>query len=453
MKEKIVCPRREFLIPRRKLLGAGAALGAMALGELGAPAIVCARSLFGRSGGTPPSGGGGGDLLQQRAAAMTSKTWTTFAALSSVTYSGPLTSDADWVAQSPYAITFAWSGGDYDPVHRQMIIWGGGHQNGTDNGIYAFNCATTAYEALCLPDDPTGLHSGGALANAAVYANGDPIVPHTYGNIACGSGKLYELGGGLFDGGGTNHHAVVDTTALSSSANGAGYWSGSTGGPTALAQFNQASNMGLSDPTTYGLYVYDSVSNRNFYANSFAHGLASYDIASDTWFYHPGHLSPDGPAGSAYLSRCVDTINKRLWLIGGGLTGYYSIDLTNSGTMGDFHRLSPSGDLTAQNMSAPGACFSASYGTAGGIYSWPGDTTNLVGTPNISIYDIGANNWILQTPDASNNSANNPGPPANDGGGVGGTHPGTFGRLVLADYAGMLLLQNSTGDALRGYKL
>ena len=74
---------------------------------------------------------------------------------------------------------FAFSGATLDGTRRQIVVWGGGHNDYFGNQLVAFDLATLRWRALtaptsvCLFDDPPTYR----------YTNGLPVSRHTYDHI------------------------------------------------------------------------------------------------------------------------------------------------------------------------------------------------------------------------------------------------------------------------------
>ncbi|MBN1466243.1 right-handed parallel beta-helix repeat-containing protein, partial [candidate division KSB1 bacterium] len=76
----------------------------------------------------------------------------------------------------PNAIIGAWGGGTYDPIHHQMILWGGGHDDYYGNEVYVFKLNSLTWERINNPSQPS--------FNAEQNGDGTPTSRHTYGGLA-----------------------------------------------------------------------------------------------------------------------------------------------------------------------------------------------------------------------------------------------------------------------------
>jgi hypothetical protein len=79
----------------------------------------------------------------------------------------------------------AWSGGVYDPVLDQLLIWGGGHTDYAGNEVYAFDMGSLTWQRLT--DPYTLIDAVGAVESSGEYpdAQGNPLPQqprsrHTY---------------------------------------------------------------------------------------------------------------------------------------------------------------------------------------------------------------------------------------------------------------------------------
>ena len=89
-------------------------------------------------------------------------------------------------------IIAAWSGGAWDPVHSQMILWGGGHNDYWGNEVYGFSTKTLTWDLL-VPGTP--IASVNDLAE--VLPDGTPVARHTYDGLSylTAENRLFAFGG------------------------------------------------------------------------------------------------------------------------------------------------------------------------------------------------------------------------------------------------------------------
>ena len=87
---------------------------------------------------------------------------------------------------SPQGVIDAWSGGDYDTVRHQLVLWGGGHGDYAGNELYAFNIDTLKWSRLndpSIPAPPDVVTPGKSNPANAYYPDGKPRSRHTYGYV------------------------------------------------------------------------------------------------------------------------------------------------------------------------------------------------------------------------------------------------------------------------------
>lgn len=195
----------------------------------------------------------------------------------------------------------AWSGGAWDPVHRQMLIFGGGHGDSADNTLYAFDLATLTWAALTD-------HSAPELMDSDPLPDGRPVSRHSYDGLQylAGAERMFAWGGSQWQNGGiTNLTWLYDHD---------GDWQ----------------DMGV-EPTmsfTYGhSTAYDPVSDRVYM--HYEYGIEVYDAAANTWssvaeFGVPPYWPRYAVSGN--YRGVFDSSRNIVWFIGGGL--YLVYDLT-----------------------------------------------------------------------------------------------------------------------------
>src|SRR6185295_4835097 len=71
----------------------------------------------------------------------------------------------------------AWSGGAFDPVHNQMLIFGGGHGDYSGNEVYAFQLSSLSWVRLTDPS-PDSYKSQDPLPD------GKPVSRHSYDGLS-----------------------------------------------------------------------------------------------------------------------------------------------------------------------------------------------------------------------------------------------------------------------------
>lgn len=206
----------------------------------------------------------------------------------------------DWHATSGCGAVTAYSGGVWDPDHRLMLIWGGGHNDYAGNEVYAFSTRTFTWERLGPP-------SPGPY-DRDILTDGRPVSRHTYDGLTflTGTGRMWAVGGSSsFSGGATSLVWTYDplTDTFENDARAA----------TQPIYFESSA---VYDPVTERVYL---KSGEQFYV---------YDPGAGTWetpfdFGSP----PNWPRYSGGAQRGVlDTSRRLIFFIGGGLYMVYDID-------------------------------------------------------------------------------------------------------------------------------
>ncbi|MFK8053408.1 MAG: hypothetical protein AB8F65_10590 [Woeseiaceae bacterium] len=75
-------------------------------------------------------------------------------------------------------VVIAWSGGTYDTVNDQLLIWGGGHADYSGNEIYGFDVQSLSWSRVAEPSS-----SFGGDASSFLYPDGKPRSLHTHNYI------------------------------------------------------------------------------------------------------------------------------------------------------------------------------------------------------------------------------------------------------------------------------
>ncbi len=153
------------------------------------------------------------------------------------------------------SVQSAWSGGAYDPIEHQMIIWGGGHQDSHDNSVYTFDIETLKWKRL--------MSNTGSYADKDPLSNGDPAARHTYDGLAyVGHAKRLFAYGGSRAGSGSGTELTWTANLQTKS------WSnmrpkGSNGPTTACCNFTSeydpiSKKVYMRDPNYLYAYDYDN---------------------------------------------------------------------------------------------------------------------------------------------------------------------------------------------------
>jgi hypothetical protein len=132
---------------------------------------------------------------------MPADSWTSVPASDLMAICGPVADEFPGVrlVVGCSAIVSAWGGGAWDPLHRKMIVWGGGHADYGGNEVYAFDVASFAWERLTDPTLPP--------FNVDPLADGNPVSRHTYSGLTWidSPPRFFAIGGAMAESGnGTN---------------------------------------------------------------------------------------------------------------------------------------------------------------------------------------------------------------------------------------------------------
>ena len=194
----------------------------------------------------------------------------------------------------------AWSSGAYDPMHHQMLLFGGGHMDYGGNEVYAFDVKTFGWSRLTEPSK--GPYDKDPLDD------GRPVSRHTYDGLTWieHTATMMAWGGArATSGGGTNVTWFFDPATKS--------WK----------------NPAVTDAPggSYDLsLVYDPVTKKVFEKGGEAFNV--FDFATSTWkkvrdFGYPPYwprYAGGHPRGT------LDTKRRVAWFVGGGLYMLYAID-------------------------------------------------------------------------------------------------------------------------------
>jgi len=81
--------------------------------------------------------------------------------------------------QGQKGVVTAWSGGVFDSIRNQLVVWGGGNPDYGGNEVYAFSLDSLSWKRLSEPSIDAELIDG----NTTVYADGMPRSRHTYDSL------------------------------------------------------------------------------------------------------------------------------------------------------------------------------------------------------------------------------------------------------------------------------
>lgn len=307
------------------------------------------------------------------------------------------------------AVITAWSGGLFDDAEREMILWGGGHDDYWGNEVYAFDIATMAWK-IVKPATPV---TSGQLSVDPLY-NGDPDSRHTYGGLAYMSDArtMFAFGGARASNG-----FSLDTT-----------WFFDPATTKWTQRANAASDV---EGHYYMATAYDSAT-QTIYVRDDA-GIFSYDPVGDAWKklvdygfapYYPQYTT------SNYRSAVVVPSPHLFVAMGGTLSDKTSPDIVafDIDSQADVSStFTTTGDTSVAASSGVGSAYSSA---ADAIVAWSG------GAP--AILDVASRSWTR---------GSSSGAPANQ------NVNGTYGRFRYIAYLNVFILVNAPADDVFFYKL
>lgn len=256
------------------------------------------------------------------------------------------------------AVITAWGGGVWDGVHREMILWGGGHDDYWGNEVYGFSTRTFAWELL-VPGSPVASQS----ALSEPMPDGTPVSRHTYDGLAylTAENALFAFGGATAPQGGSSNL----TWALDLDEKSWKQRAVQQGLPAGASQYYMGT-------------AYDEAGHRVFMRNQ--DGVWVYDIAADTWTrlldagYPP--LYPDW-AGWNYRRGVFDPKRQIFFTLGGkhqdDKPDFFAFDASTKQAVSD-QWVTTSGDDIAGGA-APGADLDP---IADAIVAWNGGPARVL---------------------------------------------------------------------------
>lgn len=298
-----------------------------------------------------------------------------------------------------------WSGGAFDSSRRQLIVFGGGHNDYAGNEVYGFDIATASWQLLRPPTPMAQVRP-----SVEEYADGTPVSRHTYDNFAYirDRQQLLVFGGSRYqDGSTTNVTWTLDS------------------GSMAWAKKTKFELGGLF----YSGSDYDEATGRVLMRTE--GGLFAYDVPGNAWsrlvdFGYPPYYPT---FSTSNYRRGVVVPGRRLFFMLGGTTEAGALDFLvwNIDAAADVTaEWTTTGDPSGVRESGTGADFDRA---ADAIVTWSG------GGPNI--LDLGTKVW-------RRGSAT--GAPANQ------VENGTYGRWRYLAYVNAFVLVNEPTENVRIYK-
>lgn len=227
-----------------------------------------------------------------------------------------------------------WSGGVADTTNDRLLIFGGGHNNGFDNGVYTVNVGADAAHttmtqlvpSTCLTNwgsrasspSENGLNTNGSGPCSSYSSACSPNARQTYDALVYDPvhNKMIDFGGvpAWDNGGWTDFIWELDLNTLK--------W-------TRTGQYQQYQSLGSItsgwDPNTNTAWVYDSLN------------LNRYDPVT-----HTSTLVTQSGNLDYHQSGIVDPVNNVYWIMGSGIMRYLPL---------------PSGSFSGHDVAATGCGF------------------------------------------------------------------------------------------------
>ncbi len=304
-------------------------------------------------------------------------------------------------------VILAWGGGAFDPSRRQLILFGGGHNDYAGNEVYGFDIATAAWKLLRPPTPMAQV-----VPSTDAYADGTPVSRHTYDGFAylTDRAKLLTFGGSRYQDGSTTAVTwLLDSATLS--------WTRkSEFPPSGGGIFFTGTDY---DETTHTVYTRTQ------------DGIFTYDVGNDSWqriadFGYPPFYPEFTTSNSR---RGIVVPSRRLYFALGGKTqsGKPDVVVWDLAAGQDATAAwTPQGDTRGIQISGTGADLDRA---ADAIVAWSG------GGPNI--LDLNTKQWRI-------GSAT--GAPAQQ------IDNGTFGRWRYVSYLNVFVLVNDPTEDVYVYK-
>lgn len=169
-------------------------------------------------------------------------------------------------------------------IGNELIVWGGGHNDGAHNGVFAVNALTGAWRRVTIPSQPVSTTFG-----SQTNPDGTPVSRHTYDHLATDGTYLYTTGGGLWPGGGGANSPnawrlhIANAPSLQSSSPPWGWQNladSPKAGPTGTLEY---ANGKLYELSNNGSALYDIAT--NIWTNGFTGSALA--LADTTLVYSP----------------------------------------------------------------------------------------------------------------------------------------------------------------------
>jgi hypothetical protein len=301
----------------------------------------------------------------------------------------------------------AWSGGAFDPDARQLLVWGGGHEDYAGNEVYAFDLKTFQWKRLTEAAKPDRKRS-------EVYADGSPRSRHTYNYIEFVPSlhRMLSFGGAsLYPRGGATTHAIAEFDPET------GSWI--TGRRRDVPRGG----------SMIGAHArLDPASGDVFFVPSQRGAMARYSPDEDRWYggWDPAYVR-------VHSTAAIDPVRRLLVLVGSGTDQgqliKWDLDLPTRAT--DLRAIT-TGDKDIERAYAPGFDY---HGPTGKFVAWTGGAA-------VHVLDPDDWHWT-RLPPAPGNSAD-PGP---------AQRTGTYGRFRYVPGVDVFVLMNGVDRNVFVYRL
>lgn len=316
-------------------------------------------------------------------------------------------------------ITYAWGGGCFDSLRKDLIISGGGHSAYRGNEGYAFSVDPNDADFLKWRvkwKDSTATEG----ASVEAYSDGTPSSCHGYccWQYHAGRDKIYRLPGCFVYGTGPNSTVRVyelDASVESPSAAIPSYWTRKTDMPV-----DTSSGTSVVDPNTGYIFQHRDGGTGSL-------GPMKYDPGTDTWT----ELLPGGFGNgvSNYSTGCAADKSNHFMMVGG--SGAWSHLMPSAS---DIVVMANTGATALEGVTGPGFVFSE---VDNKFYGWYGLLAGGTDKRDYYKFDFATKVWTRM---AGTGSV----PPTPEPNGI-------FGRFMSldaagGDYRGLVALVNSTID-------
>lgn len=314
----------------------------------------------------------------------------------------------------------AWSGGTFDPIRSQMLVFGGGHGDYWGNEVYAFKLASLTWERLTDP-------SPEMYMNQDPLPDGRPASRHTYDGIAYieHADRMFAHGGSRWqDGSGTNVTWAFDPEA--------GTWENRE--PNELPLANCCDESSVYDPATRRVYAH------------WTKFLAAYDWDDNTWTILQDYGEPPyWPRYEVWGDKraALDVKRGLVWFFGAGIALVY--DIANAAHVTD--DWVTTGGSMFSNEEQIGSHSEQLFVTGGGeIVRGKGPGVDYDTAADAMVGWVGGAPWILDLTTKTWRRS------AADGGPDEPSINGTYGRFRYVARLNVFVLVNSVDEDVHVYK-